>query len=53
MFVGGFLAWIFLKSNRRQAERYSLAVAAGFIAGESLIAVFVAALVAFQVLHAG
>jgi OPT family oligopeptide transporter len=53
MFVGGLLAWIFLRISRPHAERYSLAVAAGFIAGESLIAVFVAALVAFQVLHPG
>jgi OPT family oligopeptide transporter len=53
MFIGGLLAWIYLRANRPHAERYSLAVAAGFIAGESLIAVFVAALVAFNVLHAG
>jgi putative OPT family oligopeptide transporter len=53
MFLGGLLAWIYLRVNRRHAERYSLAVAAGCIAGESLIAVLVAALVAFNVLHAG
>jgi OPT family oligopeptide transporter len=52
MFVGAFLSWIFFKANQPQAERYSLAVAAGFIAGESLIAVLVAALVALQLLHA-
>jgi putative OPT family oligopeptide transporter len=50
MFLGALLAWIFLSVNRPQAERYSLAVASGFIAGESLIAVVVAALVAFNVL---
>lgn len=50
MFLGALLAWIFLRVNRPQAERYSLAVASGFIAGESLIAVVVAALVAFNVL---
>jgi uncharacterized oligopeptide transporter (OPT) family protein len=53
MFVGAFLAWIFFRANQPRAERYSLAIAAGLIAGESLIAVLVAALVALQVLHAG
>jgi uncharacterized oligopeptide transporter (OPT) family protein len=53
MFFGALLAWIFLKLQRARAERYSLAVAAGFIAGESLIAVLVAALVAVKVLQPG
>jgi OPT family oligopeptide transporter len=50
MFLGALLAWLFAKTRPVQAERYSLAVASGFIAGESLIAVIVAALVAFNVL---
>jgi OPT family oligopeptide transporter len=53
MFLGSFVAWIFLRLHRARAERYSLAVAAGFIAGESLVAVLVAALVASQVLRPG
>jgi putative OPT family oligopeptide transporter len=53
MFLGGLLAWVFFKANRTAADRYSLALASGFIAGESLIAVLVAALVAFNVLQAG
>ncbi len=53
MFLGALLAWGFAKARPTQADRYSLAVASGFIAGESLIAVLVAALVAFNVLGAG
>ncbi|HVZ34137.1 MAG TPA: OPT family oligopeptide transporter [Polyangiaceae bacterium] len=53
MFLGALLAWVFLKADRPRAERYSLAVASGFIAGESLIAVLVAGLVAFNVLSSG
>jgi uncharacterized oligopeptide transporter (OPT) family protein len=53
MFLGALIAWIFLRLSRPKAERYSLAVASGFIAGESLIAVLVAALVALRVLSAG
>jgi uncharacterized oligopeptide transporter (OPT) family protein len=44
MFLGAALAWVYLRVNRAQAERYTLAVASGIIAGESLIAVFVSAL---------
>jgi OPT family oligopeptide transporter len=53
MFFGALLAWLFFKYSAAKAERYSLAVASGFIAGESLIAVVVAALVAFNVLGPG
>ena len=53
MFLGALIAWGFAKARPAQADRYSLAVASGFIAGESLIAVLVAALVAFNVLGAG
>jgi len=53
MFFGALLAWIFFRASAVRAERYSLALASGFIAGESLIAVLVAALVAFNVLQAG
>lgn len=50
MFIGALLAWLFARARPAQAERYNLAVASGFIAGESLIAVVVAALVAMNVL---
>ncbi|HWO07881.1 MAG TPA: OPT/YSL family transporter, partial [Polyangiaceae bacterium] len=53
MFLGALLAWVFLQLSRERAERYSLALASGFIAGESLVAVLVAALVAFNLLQAG
>ena len=53
MFLGSLLAWIFFKASQEKAERYNIAVASGFIAGESLIAVFIAALVAFNVLQSG
>ena len=50
MFLGALIAWLLFKRSQKTAERYSLAVASGFIAGESLIAVLVAALVAAKVL---
>lgn len=53
MFLGAFLAWLLLKKKQELADRYSLAVASGFIAGESLIAVLVAGLVAAGILAAG
>ena len=53
MFFGAFLAWVFYRVNRPRAERYSLAVASGIIAGESLVAVAIAALVASHLLQAG
>ena len=50
MFLGSLIAWMIVRANAARAERYNLAVASGFIAGESLIAVLVAALVAAKVL---
>jgi len=50
MFLGSLIAWLIARSNPARAERYNLAVASGFIVGESLIAVLVAALVAAKVL---
>ena len=52
MFFGALLAWLYFKANRKSAERYNLAIASGLIAGESLIAVTVALLVAANVLSA-
>jgi putative OPT family oligopeptide transporter len=50
MFVGSLLAWVYFRANRSRAERYNLALASGLIAGESLMAVVVALLVAVNVL---
>jgi uncharacterized oligopeptide transporter (OPT) family protein len=50
LFLGAFLAWAFARRNERNAERYTIPVAAGLIAGESLVAVLIAALVALRVL---
>ena len=50
LFLGALLAWAFARVSRPKAERYSIAVASGLIAGESLVAVLIAALVALGVL---
>jgi putative OPT family oligopeptide transporter len=47
IFLGALLAWGFERWNRPRAERYAIPVASGLIAGESLIAVTIAALVVF------
>src|SRR6185436_19089420 len=46
MFLGALIAWAWLRWNKPSGERYTVAIASGLIAGESLIAVLVAALVA-------
>jgi OPT family oligopeptide transporter len=53
MFLGAFLAWLVARLSAAKGERYTLAVASGLVAGESLIAVLVAALVALHVLSSG
>lgn len=53
MFIGGFLSWVFAKLHARKAERYSLALTAGFSATASLVAVLAAALMAANLLQAG
>ena len=53
MFVGALLAWLFQRLSPARAERYTVAVASGLIAGESLMAVLVAALVAAGLLTSG
>jgi uncharacterized oligopeptide transporter (OPT) family protein len=52
MFVGALGAWGLERVRPAVAERYVLPVASGLIAGESLMGIFVAALVAFGVLGA-
>ncbi|HKQ70558.1 MAG TPA: OPT family oligopeptide transporter [Polyangiaceae bacterium] len=53
MFLGALIAWIYLRADKSKAERYSMATASGLIAGESLVAVLIAALVALKVLSPG
>jgi putative OPT family oligopeptide transporter len=47
MFAGALLAFVFEKVRRRAAEDYVVPVASGLIAGESLMAVLISALMAF------
>jgi uncharacterized oligopeptide transporter (OPT) family protein len=44
MFLGGLLAWMIAKRRPEWNERYTVAVSSGFIAGESLLGVLLAAL---------
>ena len=44
MFLGALMAWIYSKINKESAERYTIPVASGIIAGESLLGVAVALL---------
>jgi uncharacterized oligopeptide transporter (OPT) family protein len=46
MFAGALLAFVFEKFRRRAAEEYVVPVASGLIAGESLMAVLISALMA-------
>jgi uncharacterized oligopeptide transporter (OPT) family protein len=41
MFLGALMAWMWWKKNAEQAERYTVAVSSGIIAGESLMGVFI------------
>jgi uncharacterized oligopeptide transporter (OPT) family protein len=50
MFLGALLAWLVLRMRPAQGERYNLPVASGLIAGESLMAVVIAALFTLHVL---
>lgn len=50
IFLGALLVWGFSKWNEKKADQHSTAVASGVIAGESLMAVVIAALVAAGVL---
>jgi OPT family oligopeptide transporter len=44
MFVGALLAWILFRKNKEVADRYTIPVASGLIAGESLMGVLIAIL---------
>jgi OPT family oligopeptide transporter len=49
MFIGAVMAWMWFKKNEQQAEKYTVAVSSGIIAGESLMGVLI--LLLGQVLH--
>jgi uncharacterized oligopeptide transporter (OPT) family protein len=49
LFAGALLAFLFEKTWRRAAEDYVVPVASGLIAGESLMAVLISALMVFGV----
>jgi uncharacterized oligopeptide transporter (OPT) family protein len=50
MFLGALIAWVVEKRSPKTAEDYTIPVASGIIAGESLMGIAVAILVAFQFL---
>jgi uncharacterized oligopeptide transporter (OPT) family protein len=39
MFLGAFAAWLFARIGPTTAERYTIAISSGLIAGESLMGV--------------
>ena len=51
MFVGALLAWVLSKSARSIAESYTIPVASGLIAGESLMGVIIALLAASGIMR--
>ncbi len=51
MFLGALLAWGWRRWQRASADRYVTPIASGLIAGESLMGVVVALLVAFKVIQ--
>ncbi|HMI87689.1 MAG TPA: OPT family oligopeptide transporter [Polyangiaceae bacterium] len=50
LFLGALLGWALRRANDQKADRYVIPVASGLIAGESLVAVLIAALVALRLL---
>jgi uncharacterized oligopeptide transporter (OPT) family protein len=51
MFLGALLAWAWRRWRQASADRYVTPIASGLIAGESLMGVVVALLVAFKVIQ--
>jgi OPT family oligopeptide transporter len=47
IFLGALTAWIYMRVNAQQANSYTVPLASGLIAGESLMAVLVAALMLY------
>jgi uncharacterized oligopeptide transporter (OPT) family protein len=50
LFLGSFIAWALGRGREPRAEKYVVPAASGLIAGESLVAVLIAALVTLRVL---
>jgi OPT family oligopeptide transporter len=51
MFVGALIAWILAKKARELAESYTIPVASGLIAGESLMGIVIALLAALGIMR--
>jgi uncharacterized oligopeptide transporter (OPT) family protein len=51
MFVGAVIAWILEKKAGKWNDMYTIPIASGCIAGESIMGVFLAGLMAAGVLH--
>jgi uncharacterized oligopeptide transporter (OPT) family protein len=51
MFLGAFIVWILEKKAPKWNDTYTIPIASGCIAGESIMGVILAALLAFGVMH--
>jgi len=51
MFAGAVAAWVFVRRSRELADRYTIPVASGLIAGESLMGVAIALLSALGIMR--
>jgi len=51
MFAGALAAWVFVRRSRELADRYTIPVASGLIAGESLMGVSIALLSAMRIMR--
>ena len=51
MFLGALAAWVFARKSRELADRYTIPVASGLIAGESLMGVSIALLSALRIMR--
>jgi OPT family oligopeptide transporter len=51
MFAGALAAWVFVRRSRELADRYTIPVASGLIAGESLMGVAIALLSALGIMR--
>lgn len=48
MFIGSLIAYLLEKRNEQITENYTIPIASGLIAGESIMGIFIAILIAFQ-----
>jgi uncharacterized oligopeptide transporter (OPT) family protein len=51
VFLGSLIAWLLTKIAPKWSEMYVIPIASGCIAGESIMAVVLAALMTFGVIH--